>query len=90
MKNVSVSRILGIVWDPKRVFLRLGGIAILCALVLWVGGCGKGAAQPGETAAEGRRRHKRTVRINRQQMMEDIDHFMLLDEPSKLTGKTIP
>lgn len=46
--------------------------------------------QPGETAAEGRRRHQRTLRINQQQMMADLDTLMLLDKPSKLTDKRIP
>ena len=46
--------------------------------------------QMGETAAEGRRRHIRAQRINRQQLMADLDKFMLTDKPSKLTDKRIP
>ncbi len=46
--------------------------------------------QMGETAAEGRRRHQRNLRINRQQLMADLDKFMLVDKPSKLTDKRIP
>lgn len=46
--------------------------------------------QMGETAAEGRRRHLRNDRINRQQLMADLDSFMLVDKPSKLTDKRIP
>ncbi len=49
-----------------------------------------GCAQPGETAAEGRRRRQRVLRINQQEMMADIDAFLLLDRPSKLTDRRIP
>ncbi len=58
------------------------GAALLC-------GCSS-SDQPGETVAEGRRRHERVLRINRQEMMADIDRAFLLDEPSKLTDKRIP
>ncbi len=61
---------------------------ILCVSVFLPLGCG--SWQTGETAAESRRRHKRVLRINRQEMMADIDKFLLLDEPSKLTDKRIP
>jgi len=33
---------------------------------------------------------KRALRINRQEMMADLDMLMLLDKPSKLTDKRIP
>lgn len=46
--------------------------------------------QMGETAAEGRRRHQRNLRLNQQQLMADLDMFWLLDKPSKLTDKRIP
>ncbi len=46
--------------------------------------------QMGETAAEGRRRQIRNSRINRQQLMADLDRFWLMDKPSKLTDKRIP
>ena len=61
---------------------------ILWALVFVAFGCG--SWQSGETVAEGRRRHKRVLSINRQEMMADIDKVMLLDKPSKLTDKRIP
>jgi hypothetical protein len=64
-------------------------VVVLCALFLVPLGCGS-YDQMGETAAEGHRRHKRALRINRQEMMEDLDTFMLLDRPSKLTDKRIP
>ncbi len=64
-------------------------VVILCALFLVPLGC-RSYDQMGETAAEGHRRHRRTLRLNRQGMMEDLDSFMLLDRPSKLTDKRIP
>jgi len=72
MKNVSILTVLGI---------------ILCALVLWLGGC---LEQLGESPAEGRRRHLRNAHINRQELMEDLDVVILADKPSKLTDKRIP
>jgi len=62
---------------------------LLCGLVFWLGGCSS-YEQLGETAAEGRIRHQRFLRINRQEMMGDIDRALLLDKPSKLTDKRIP
>jgi hypothetical protein len=64
-------------------------VVILCALFLMPLGCSS-YEQMGETAAEGRRRHERVLRLNNQGMMEDLDSFMLLDKPSKLTDKRIP
>ncbi|MFQ6036546.1 MAG: hypothetical protein ACE5NM_11975 [Sedimentisphaerales bacterium] len=68
-----------------RLFLSI----ILCALVFWPCSC-RSYEQLGETTAEGHRRHKRVLRINKQEMMADIDRIFLLDEPSKLTDKRIP
>ena len=59
---------------------------VLCALVFLLSGC----QQPGETTAEGHRRHLRTLSINQQQMMQDIDRVMLTDQPTKLNDKRIP
>ena len=61
---------------------------ILWALLLMPFGCAQD--QLGETVAQGRRRHRRVLRINRQEMMSDIDRFLLLDKPSRLTDKRIP
>ena len=61
---------------------------ILCAFVFVLSGCS--TAQPGETVAEGNRRHIRNLRINNQEMMSDIDSFLLLEKPSKLSEKRIP
>ena len=75
MKSVSA-------WKVIRVL-------ILCALFLVPFGC-RSYDQMGETTAEGRRRHERVLRLNNQGMMDDLDTFMLLDRPSKLTDKRIP
>ena len=60
----------------------------LCALVFLPSGCS--FQQPGETVAEGNRRHKRVLRIQQQEMMADIDKVLLLDRPSKLTDRRVP
>lgn len=67
---------------------------LIFVIVLWVlvalpCGC-RSFEQPGETAAEGRRRHDRVARINQQEMMSDVDKVLLLDKPSRLTDKRIP
>jgi len=67
-----------------RVFLSIA----LFSLVLLVFGCS--FEQPGETAAEGHRRHLRNLRINLQEMIRDIDRALLTDEPSRLTDKRVP
>jgi hypothetical protein len=61
---------------------------VLCVLVFFPYGCS--FEQPGETVAEGHRRHIRNLRINQQELMADIDSVMLMDKPSKLTDKRIP
>ncbi len=76
MKSVSVS--------ACKVIL----LVALLVLVFMPFGCS--FSQPGETTAEGHRRHQRVVRINQQELMADIDKALLLDEPSKLTDKRIP
>ncbi|MHC4567210.1 MAG: hypothetical protein ACYTE3_15815 [Planctomycetota bacterium] len=74
----------------KSVSLHKVVIAIvLTALFLLPCGCSS-YEQPGETAAEGRRRHLRNERLNQGELMADIDTFMLYDKPSKLTDKRIP
>jgi hypothetical protein len=65
----------------------LGGV--LCALIIWLGGCGY-FAQPGETTAEGHRRHLRNLSVNQQQLIQDLDRIMLSDKPSKLSDKRLP
>jgi len=63
--------------------LTILGLA-LCCVGLWVSGCSM--TQPGETAAEGHRRHLRNLRINQEQLVQDIDHTFQADQPSKLSG----
>jgi hypothetical protein len=62
---------------------------IFCGIVFLLYGCSS-YGQPGETAAEGSRRHERVLRVNRQEMMTDIDRSLLLDEPSELTDLRMP
>ncbi|MBN2457151.1 MAG: hypothetical protein JXB29_11560 [Sedimentisphaerales bacterium] len=61
----------------------------LFGLVFWLAGCGY-FAQPGETVAEGNRRHQRNLRLNQQALIKDVDTVLLSDKPSKLTDKRIP
>ena len=85
MKNGTI---LGIVGGAKRTSFLLLAV-LLCTLVFWLGGCAL-LEQPGETAAEGHRRHQRNLTINQQNLMSDIDRALLIDKPSKLTDKKIP
>jgi len=64
-------------------------IVVLLALVVMSTGCGL-FGQPGKTAAEVNREHIRTLKINENEMMADVDKALLLDEPSKLTEKHLP
>ncbi|UCE50268.1 MAG: hypothetical protein JSW47_08900 [Phycisphaerales bacterium] len=74
----------------KSVSLRMVIMTIvLTALFLLSSGCSS-YEQPGETAAEGRRRHLRNERIDQGGLMGDMDTFLLTDKPSKLTDKRIP
>ena len=61
---------------------------ILCALIYVLSGCT--FSQPGETVAEGHRRHIRNLRIDNQEMNSDIDKLLLLEKPSRLSEKRIP
>ena len=69
----------------RRVVLAI----VLFVFVFLPCGC-RSYEQMGETAAEGHRRHQRNLRIQRQQLMADLDTLLLLDKPSKLTDKRIP
>jgi hypothetical protein len=77
MKNVSVNLF--------NVIL----VVVLSVLVFIPFGC-TSLSQPGETVAEGSRRHQRIVRINQQEMMSDIDAVLMLDRPSRLSDLRIP
>ena len=61
----------------------LTGCIILVAAAFWLPGCG--IHGQGQTAAEGRIRHQRTVEISTQQLADDLDSALLLDKPSKLS-----
>ena len=56
--------------------------AILLTAILYVAGC-QSYAQPGETEAEGQRRHNRVQQLQRQQFMRDLDRAGLVDRPSR-------
>jgi len=77
MKSISISVCIVIL------------VAALLILIFIPFGCST-FSQPGETAAEGHRRHLRTVRINQQELMADIDKALMLERPSSLTDKRIP
>ena len=61
---------------------------VLYTLIICSAGC-EYAAQPGETAAEGHRRHLRNLSINQQSMMGDIDRAALAEKPSTATPQKI-
>lgn len=90
MKNVKKlkSEKLTVIRQRRIALCLFTFTVILCGLILLIGGCR--CDQPGETTAEGRRRHERVLRINQQEMMTDIDRTLLLDSPSKLTDMRIP
>ena len=85
MKRVHVAIVLSVEYLWKRLWFCLAITA--CILVLFLNGCGysRYISQPGETAAEGHRRHLRNLLINQQELMGDIDRAALTDKPSKLT-----
>ena len=85
MENAFVRTILGVVGGAKRISFLLLAV-LLCTATFWLGGC----EQPGETAAEGHRRHLRNLTVNQQNMMSDIDRALLTDKPSKLSDKKVP
>jgi len=70
----------------KKVRVSVIWGIMLYILVLGMSGCN----QPGETSAEGARRHQRYMSISKQEMLQDADKLMLTDEPSKLTDKRMP
>ena len=47
-------------------------------------------AQPGKTAQEGTLEQVRTIKVNHREMMQDLNHALLLDGPSKLNEMSIP
>ena len=67
----------------RRVLLVVALFGIMLSL-----GCA--TDQPGETMAEGHRRHKRVLRINSQGFWSDLDTLFLTDKPSTLTDMRLP
>lgn len=65
----------------KRVFVCVTLFLLLVSFALALSGCG--IDQMGETAAEGHRRHVRLMRLQRQQLIEDIDMLLLLDKSTR-------
>lgn len=59
---------------------------IICATALCFSGCFKAT---GETTSEVHQRHMRVINTQRRQMQNDIDSFLLLDKPSRLSDKVI-
>jgi hypothetical protein len=72
----------------NRIVVSLLGVALL-TLATMSTGCGF-FDQQGKTADEVNRDHIRMLRVNHEQMMEDIDRTLLLDKPSGLTEKQLP
>jgi hypothetical protein len=62
-------------------------VFFLFVFAIMLTGCSN---QLGKTRDEVRREHARTIRINRQEIMEDLDRALLLDKPSLMTDKRIP
>jgi hypothetical protein len=69
----------------KNIFVLVISCTLLCALLFALVGCSEYYAQPGETAAEGHRRHLRNLSVNHQNMMRDLDLFWLSDKPDQAT-----
>ncbi len=63
-------------------------VVLFCALIFILTGCS--TDQMGETSLEGNIRHRRNLRLDNQQLLTDIDKFLLLDEPSRLSERRIP
>ena len=68
----------------KKAVLMILAV-VLFVLPIYLSGC----SQPGETVAEGHRRHIRNLTINQQSLSKDIDSFMLFEEPSGLSDMKI-
>jgi hypothetical protein len=64
-------------------------VVVLLAVIVLSSGCGF-FNHPGKTPAEVYRDQVRTVKMNHQELMSDIDRAVFLDKPSRLTDKRIP
>ncbi len=67
---------------------------IVCLMLFWLSGCCScdwlTCQQPGETLAEGQRRHCRNLAVNQENLMGDIDRAFLADKPSQAAPLRIP
>jgi len=61
-------------------------VLLLFVFSLWLTGCG---SQPGESRAEIHRDHLRTLRINYQELLSDLDRGLLMDQPSKMSNRLV-
>ena len=59
----------------------------VCSCCVLFTGCAMQA--PGETADEVSIRHKRVIKTTMMQMQADLDAYMMLDKPSKLSDRII-
>ena len=75
-----VSRIIS-----KRVCCLTWLLAFGLGLTIF-GGC---AGTPGETAQEVNRRHIRVLDTAHKELQDDIDAWMMLDQPSRLSDRIV-
>jgi hypothetical protein len=73
----------------RNNFAKITLVGLLLTIALLLTGCGL-FDHPGKTAEEVHREHLRTLRINQQEMMSDIDKTLGVDQPSRLTDRRIP
>ena len=64
-------------------------VVVLSAMIVLSSGCGF-FNHPGKTPAEVHRDQMRTIKMNHQELMSDIDRAVFLDKPSTLTNRNIP
>ena len=66
--------------------LRAVALALVCAAMILTTGC----AMMGETKNEAKLRFARNMRLDWQEMGEDINVALMLDRPNRLTDKRLP
>jgi hypothetical protein len=65
-------------------------VVVLVSLVVALAGCSGFFGHPGQTAAEVHRDQMRSIKVNQNEMMSDIDRSLDLDRPSRLTERKVP
>ena len=81
---------IGLYFIPEKARNKIQGfVYALCfvAVIFFAAGC---TEQLGETKKEGSIRHTRNARINRSELMEDLDKIFHFDKPSKLSDRRVP